>query len=597
VNNPGKNNLQAGASRERKFSAMYVLLIVALAAVLVRVVVLADLWQTLPFYRTTTTGFDQDTYNQWAQKIVAGDVLSRQIGPFYYTPLYPYLLVGVYALAGSGNVLAGIIFNAIFGVAAAVLTAEIARRLFGPLAGVAAGLLMAMNGSQISVEAMLLMDSLIPAFFAGAILLTMCVLGAGAAESDSSSRPGGKLWQWLACGTCLGLAILARGSNVVVAAGLLALLAIASRRRRNRRILTAAVVMAAVVGVFVAVPVVRNGVLFNRWVLTTNTWPVLYIGNVPGSPGILWTGQEFNEADARVKKSASEDAAWKAELAGAIGKDPGGFAMLQLRKTLLFFNAIDIPDNGNYYFVRRYVTTLRQLTFDPLALYVLGSLGAFLAWKTWRRQVVLYVFGATFAVSIIAAYVDGRYKLPFYMLLCVWGGSAAESLWRFLRQRKWLPLAASVAAACVLTLAYWPRGPIGWPDLYATLRPNEFPYNAQSLFRSGQKHQAYAMMEDAHELFPNDVTFVHTLASLDLEENRPQKALDRMEPILVRGLSDAVLARDLLEKRVIAYAMLKQSDRVRDAAVDLLRAFPDDKLGREVIAQFAVPASRPASRP
>ncbi|MHC4481663.1 MAG: hypothetical protein ACYS1C_11945, partial [Planctomycetota bacterium] len=183
------------------------LLLVAVAALALRAIFFTELLGDLPFYRHTFPGHDQHAYNLWAQQIVAGDWLSRQEGVFFYAPLYPYLLACLYWFAGPGNVTAAIVMNGLFGTAAAVIAAGLGARLFGWWAGLAAGLLMASSGSQLCVEAMPLVDSLLPAFCLGALWLVV--------EYERRARADRPvtLWMWAFPGLLLGLASVGRATN------------------------------------------------------------------------------------------------------------------------------------------------------------------------------------------------------------------------------------------------------------------------------------------------------------------------------------------------------------------------------------------------
>ncbi len=128
------------------------LAIVLAVSVLVRVIILPSIWDTLPFYQTVQKGWDQEVYHHWAQELLTGKGPGPDGTPHYTTkayhhaPLYPYCLSLVYLIAGSGNLAAGIIFNALCGIAAALYVATLARRFFGDFAGLSAGILMGCSG-------------------------------------------------------------------------------------------------------------------------------------------------------------------------------------------------------------------------------------------------------------------------------------------------------------------------------------------------------------------------------------------------------------------------------------------------------------------
>ncbi|MHC4592252.1 MAG: glycosyltransferase family 39 protein, partial [Planctomycetota bacterium] len=423
-------------------------LIVVAVALLIRLAVFWEAWHELPYLRITVEGHDQHTYNVWAQKILDGDPLSRHQGVFYYTPLYPYMLAAAYLVVGTGNVLAGVVMNGVLGVCAAVCAAGIARRLFGWSAGLAAGILMALNGSQLSVEVASLVDSVLTSLCLGALWLVVEFRGR---VQHGQSVP---LWAWALPGVLLGLAAVGRGSNLLVAAALCAMLAAPFLKRREWRTVARAAVMGVAICAVAGSVVVRNGLMFDDWVITANGPVLLYIGNVPGTSGAFHYPPRYRAIQAK----AQTRGVWLEELARELKEQPMELPRALLRKSLLFFNSWDIADNGNYYFLRRYLFTVRVFTFGPLLLYVVGFLGVILTARHWRPLVPLYVFGLSFALSLIIVFISGRYKLPFLGLLAVFGGAALVGVLRHMHARRLRAAAACALMAVLLTVAFWPRG-------------------------------------------------------------------------------------------------------------------------------------------
>src|SRR5438874_6226093 len=84
---------------------------------------------------------DARGYDEWAQRLAAGDWIGRDV--FYQAPLYPYFLGAIYRLAGR-DLLIVRLEQACIGSASCVLLASACRRLFGDIGGAAAGLLLAL---------------------------------------------------------------------------------------------------------------------------------------------------------------------------------------------------------------------------------------------------------------------------------------------------------------------------------------------------------------------------------------------------------------------------------------------------------------------
>jgi len=571
VHPPTEESTSAESTPVQGWSLAKLLIGVAAVAIMFRVVFFCELLRNLPFYRSTYEGYDQHVYNLWAQKVAAGDWLSRSQGTFYFAPLYPYLLAGVYWLAGPGNVSAGIAMNGAFGVCAAVLAAGLAARLFGFWGGMVAGVLMALNAAQLSVEAMLIVDSLVPAFCLGALWLIVRNLS----QEQASNRV--PLWMWVLPGLLLGIAVVARATNLVVGAALCTMVAVPSLRRRRWRYVAAAAAMGAATCLVAAVPVIRNGLMFGRWTTTLNGPVTLYVGNAPGASGVFLHPPGFREAYERLGKIGHPASAWLRELYQRLRKHPGALCTSLLRKTLLFFNSWDAPDNGNYYFVRRYVASARALTFGPLFLYVAGFLGIILTARNWRALMPLYVSGASLALSLILVLVTGRYKLPFLAVLCLFGGGGGAAIVGLVRARRFAVLAASLLLAGILAAAFWPRGPMGFGGRWMKLGPGEFLNNAALLMAEGREDEALAMLEDGYALFPEKPEFSERLAYLYLDTAQPQRAAAITEAAVQNG----IISKRILERRLLAYRALGLADKASKAAEELARHYPESELARE----------------
>jgi tetratricopeptide (TPR) repeat protein/4-amino-4-deoxy-L-arabinose transferase-like glycosyltransferase len=510
------------------------------AAVCVRAICLTQLLTRLPFYQSTTPGWDQDAFFHWAQKIAAGDLLSRHQGIFTYTPLYPYVLSTVCLLAGwtGGNALiGGIVLNGLLGVAMSLMVWSMARRFFGNGAGVAAGLLMAASGSHIAVEGMLVHDTLMTfLLIAGLWLIVRKVEPAGTGGSRRAGTSGTKTSglgpvspaYWLLPGAAFGLAAIGRTSHVVLAAGMCVwLLAAGWRQGGVRRGLVGAAMLALAATAAVALPAVRNGLMFSRWSSGSGGWSAVYLGITPDAPGTLFETARYQEAANRVHAATDPSVAWRNELIQLVRDDPRGVSRTIGWNTLTLLTSWDAPDNGNYYFVRRYVPAFAWGTFGPLVIYVLGFGGVIVCLLGRRRLGVLYAFGLSFLISLVPAYPSGRYKLALLCLLCLFGGQAVMTIVSAVRQRRWLVIAGTAALWALLAIGCWPRGP--WavlPSFQAEaanepwfkparlvgmlldsgpLRENEFQYHAIALKSAGRADEAAAMLDDGADLFPQRV--------------------------------------------------------------------------------------------
>src|SRR5262245_64077585 len=111
---------------------------------------------------------DSHGYDEWAQRIAAGDWLGHEV--FYQAPLYPYLLGVTYAIAGRSLLVVRIV-QALIGSASCVLLALAGTRLFSPRVGVTAGVMLALYAPAVFFDG-LLERSPLDVFF---VCLARCV--------------------------------------------------------------------------------------------------------------------------------------------------------------------------------------------------------------------------------------------------------------------------------------------------------------------------------------------------------------------------------------------------------------------------------------
>ncbi len=470
------------------------LLVVAVAAALVRGLCLTSMWETLPHTHETIEGFDAHTYRLWAEKVAAGDWLGRSQGAFYYAPLYPTILGLVLGLFGGSTVVVALVLNAACGVLGAVACAGTAMRRFGPAAGWIAGLAFALSGTQVAWEGVPVGD---------AMLGSLTMLALWLMPIDRSGR-----WRWLACGCVCALLVAGRASFVLPVFCVAAWLAWPARHERS--VVGSAVAYVLPVLLVAGGLAIRNGLIGGIWAITTNGPVNFYIGNVPGAPGVFATPDDFEATRARINKlpAGERGDAWKRELHAAASEDPAAVLAGLARKTLLMFSSWDAADNASYYFLRRHVAPL-QWTLGPLVVVTAGWAGLAVLWSQRRQHAPLLIFAAAFAASIILVFVAGRYKLPLTGILCIIAGGGASALWTATpAARKDLVRRAALALPAAAVIA-WPRPQP--PDAYRELlRPNEYLYATSALLRAGRLDAAMRLGDTGRALFP-EVARLHDL--------------------------------------------------------------------------------------
>ena len=421
---------------------------------------------------------DCNTFDVWARRVAAGDLLSRdmyhpwhwwaqEIAPletwnrwygektFHQAPAYPYLVALAYALFGADpNPMPRV--QAVIGSLAAGLAFLLARRFLprGPAA--AAALLVALYGPLVYDEVHLLRENLL----LPAVLLS--VLAAERACRLGTARA------FAVAGAALGFSMLVKESQILFAPVLVAAPWLHSafppeaRARRIRALGAAALAFAAVLSPVFARNAAVGASLFS---ISTRGPEVIVAGNAASSDGIEWfperTREELLERDAKriLNEADGRLLATVAKTLETHRDAPAGFLVLQLRKLDAFLNGLEVPNNVDFRMMRLAFPLLSWLPdfrwVGPLAL-----LGVALAFATRRARALavplLFLLVAT--VTTVGFFIVARFRAPFVPVFAVMAGVALDALARFAAGRRRGALAASAAALLVLAAQAWPRG-------------------------------------------------------------------------------------------------------------------------------------------
>lgn len=493
-----------------------VLSAILLLALGVRVAHLVDIADS-PYF--TRPMIDGEAYDALALAIRAGTAPLR---PYYQDPLYPYLLALVYLVFGH-SYLAVYALQLLLGLAVTCFAFDTTRRLFDARAAAVAAVLAALYPVFIYYEGMIEKTAL-------AVFLTSLAIWA-TVRSLQSDR-----WQWPAlAGLGLGLAGLVR-ANLLAFAPLLILLHLLRGRRVPAHALVTAVTLAAVVGPVV----IRNSVIAREpLATTTQAGQNFYIGNGPHNrtgqyeaPSWLRATPLFEETDLRAWAELREGRPLRyGELSrfyfrqslDRLRAEPAAALRLLGRKTLLFFNRIEVPDNQDLGFFSRYSWVLRLPLPGFALVFCLGFAGLLLFFRRSAAHLALAAFFLLYAASVIAFFVLARYRLPAVTALLPFAGGMAVRLLDCRRDHRWRRLAAGVGLvlACLA------------PTLVPLRRPDRNHEHAQSLVnlaavycREGDTTAAVASLREALSLSPGHPRAAHTLGIIALNRGDQAAALE-----------------------------------------------------------------------
>ena len=415
---------------------------------------LLHLWQLRgsPFWDVLLG--DALAYDQWAQRIAAGDWLGRDV--FYQAPLYPYLLGALNTVAGHDLWIVRVC-QALLGSCSCVLLAFAASRLFSQRAGVAAGGALALYPQAIFFDS-LLQKSALDLFF---VCLSLALLSGLLARRSTGGA-------WFALGLCLGGLSLTRENALVFVAVVAAWTWIVSDA--SQRLLRLGTVALGLAVLLVPVAARNYAVGGGVYVTTSQFGPNLYIGNnaeADGTYAPIRFGRgapQFERQDAtemaelalgRTLSPAEVSGYWTGRATAFIRDRPGAWLRLMGRKMLLLANVSEMLDTESQESYAEWSTPLRVggVVGHFGVLVPLAVLGLFTTWPDRRRLWVLHAMAAAYASSVVLFYVFARYRyplVPFLILFAAPGALAAPRFWRSSTRRQRTVALASVVAAAVV---------------------------------------------------------------------------------------------------------------------------------------------------
>jgi tetratricopeptide (TPR) repeat protein len=467
-------------------------------AFLVRLLYLLQIDSIPLFYNLAGDG---RTYDEWGQRIAAGDWLGK--GVFYQAPLYPYFLGLLQMILGHHLWLIRLV-QITLGAISSALIFRIGRDLFTRQAGIAAGLLLACYAPGI------FFDGLIEKSILDLFLLTLLLFSVGQVNA------GRRWYQWLALGAVLGLLGLSRENALILAAVLPLWIGLYfSESLIITRLQWIGFFFAGLLLVLVPVGL-RNLTVGGEFKLTTAQFgPNFFIGNNPAADGTYGSVRdtigephlEGSDAKRLAERALGRSLTagevsdyWLQKSSDYIRSQPEQWLGLVGKKWLMVWNDREIEDSDDYYIYQQWSWWLSFLGwinhFGILA--PLAAVGVWLTRHQWRRLWLLYAMIVALALSVAIFYVFGRYRFPLVPLITLFAGAGLAGSVRLYQQRDWRSLiAAAVVFACAGVAANWP--------IYDVHGPGAAGYNnlANAYYKEGRIDEAIKTALKAIDLQPN----------------------------------------------------------------------------------------------
>ena len=565
------------------------------------------LWQLQPSPFFEVLLGDSRGYDEWAQRIAAGDWLGTDV--FYQAPLYPYFLGAIYATLGRDLLIVRVV-QIVLGSAACVCLGLAGARLFSRRTGLVAGLMLALYAPAVFFDG-LLQKAVLDAFL---ICVALWIFSALLREPGGTGvRRDARSWALL--GIVLGLLSLTR-ENAVVFVGVILAWALV-QRGAARTIVPFALGLALVL-----VPVALRNYAFGGglYITTSQFGTNFYLGNnavTDGTAGSLIAGRgsvEFERQDAvtlaeramgQTLTPAEVSSYWTGRAWAFITNEPVRWLTLLGRKTALLWNTTEMLDTESLESYAEWSTPIRVLSWIGHfgILVPLAIVGLLLTWSERARLWPIYVMVAAYAASVVLFFVYARYRYPLVPFLVLFAAAGVVTLTRLLPRRSAkreggrLALVAGVAAViAVLTnrpmlssermraitehnlgaalqndghlqraIDHYRRAADIQPD-YAPAQNNL----GTALMAQGDLAGAVTSYERALALEPEYANAQYNLANARLQQQRPQEALDLFQ----RSLASMPPSADVHNNIGIALAELERLDEATAAFEDALRLDP-----------------------
>jgi tetratricopeptide (TPR) repeat protein len=376
-------------------------------------------------------------YLQMGEEIAGGALVPE--GAFTAnSPLYPYILAGIYKLFGIGSLYAVRLVGAAFDAGTCAVLGLLAYRHFGTAAGWGAGLTMAVYGPAIFFAA-----ELAPVPF------TLFLLSLGILLLDGQGQWKG----FLLAGLVLGLATGTRPNLLL--AGLLALLVPWARQMVKARQLSGAVAVGLVLGI--APVTMLNVAASGRFtLLTLSAGHNLYIGHNPAAEpqyalpaafdGDIFVTMKALAEEVEVREFGPEEVSgYYTRLAVShVLSNPGREAALTGRRALLLFNDFEATTYANIDYQRWYSPILDWApTFAWLLALALP--GVILLWNRGRLHFWIPLIVA--AISVLGFFYIARLRVIMIPTLVLMSGATVAKIVDLAGSRRWRAIALPAVLA------------------------------------------------------------------------------------------------------------------------------------------------------
>jgi 4-amino-4-deoxy-L-arabinose transferase-like glycosyltransferase len=544
---------------------------------------------------------DEEYNLGWAKSLATGvwtapyDQLRE--APYFRAPLYSHFLAGIFRLFGFNTVLARFI-QILMGSVSCALAYAVATKCLGRRVGSVTGLICSLYWVLAYFDTQFLQPFLLVLLVLAGFLLAFT-----AAERRDTRLAG-------FAGLAFGLYAITR-PEILVFFPFLAWWALRITRGApglKRRWFVAALAVGFLLPP--AATTVRNGIVAHDWVIVASQGGVnFYIGNnpesngveavVPGTHATWWGGYEDTRAIAeraadRSLKASEVSAYWFRKGFAFIRDDPVRWLGLTLKKAMLFVGNVELSNNEPYEARRN---TYRSLRAVPLGFGLL--LGLFVvALPGWLRRragrvgelqavavrpdpqaalrrsylVLILQFLGIYAVTTIAFFVTGRYRVPLVPLVAMGAAATIVTAYDYLRARRMAAFA--VTAAVVIAVTGLLR--VDWFGMRKATTGFAAYTDALDMLETGKTEAAIARLEAIRKAGSVQAPEVYiSLARAYVTRSGPEDSRTVLE-VAEEGLERYPDETELLWYASVGHVVFKEWDLARDRVERYLAEKPDD---------------------
>lgn len=474
---------------------LLIYVIPALAALLVRIILLTNWWDSPVRWYCSINGLDMKFILQTAKWFYNGNI------PF---TLYRLILViTLFFNNGKACPEAIVIIQLIGGVIIAPLVAwctfKLWRKAYWALAS---GLFAALYAPAMMYQVLVLKESILLFF---ALLSLAAVLWAHKRHFSSYT-----LW---ICGIFLALPCIAR-SYALPFCGLAALWIIASLLKKingvKKTILVRTSFLAlGILTVFIPASVINTYLTKGKMFLPIHMPKIGYIAKVAS----VTTPTSMNIPIGSTSKVSSKVATKNAFLLNMAQKAPS------------VFSASEIPNNVNYYFLKYKLFPLQYLVgpFLLIPLAVTALILLILNRGILRKESILFVFIFSYMLPMCYFIPLARYRLVLIPVFCMLAPYPFFAAWKAWYNKK---LLSALLPLIILAIILYINLPLN-----SFLRSTDFvSYGKGMQFKTGKSDSALAYFVEAYKMAPYKQMTVVNLAEALLKKRQPQDAVTILLP-------------------------------------------------------------------